>query len=317
MKVGADWTKLLHYPLLDPTPQSDGTIKVRCPYHEDSTPSAFVFPTGYYFCFGCDVEGKIPKGIAEKIIGGDLEKYDGQRVKEVYPTSEEVLDQTAIYKKAINQKGGDAYWESLSLKKLLPFDIVKESSIPTRQGLMFPAYCWPWRGSEFNPTFEPYVENRFPYPLYICGAQYRIKDVMDEDPDLKALTRGYRGLGMPGAKYRPRWAWGGEVDASYRYVIVSEGPQHALKFAAALHGYALCLCTFGGRHSPWQIKAINSLSPDYLIVTKDADSWRKRYRVEQTSTSTTLIEVGLFLDVDPLSPAGLRRVLSDLDFRIP
>jgi hypothetical protein len=33
--------------------------KIRCPYHDDSTPSCHVYPDGHFHCYGCDARGHV------------------------------------------------------------------------------------------------------------------------------------------------------------------------------------------------------------------------------------------------------------------
>lgn len=316
---GIDWTKLRDYPHLDPKVTSKGNLKVRCPFHSDRTPSAVIFPTGYFYCFGCETEGFIPKQIAEKILGGEIAST-GTYVKEQFPSVDVVEEQSLVVQKAIRSHTGESLLvRSFATKKHLPVDVVRTSTFPTRQGLLMPAFCWAWGDERFDPEIPPYAEHDYPYPLYVCGAQYRIKDALAEDPELKAITHGFRGFGMPGLQYRPRWAWDGKVAAKSRYIIVTEGPQHAYKFAVALEGKALALCTFGGSISGWQEKAIESLSPDCLLVVQDSDKWRDSDKPENKAIMREDhgLEVNLYLDADLISPLGLRRVLQSLEIPTP
>jgi len=295
-------------------------LSIHCPFHDDRTASAVIFPQGFFYCTVCEVYSRVPIDIFKQ-IWGSAPTQEGSH--SVGPTIEVVRQQTAIAMAAIKDTAARKRFAYQAIrfakaKKFASADIIINSTIPSAQGLITPSFAWPVLPKyTFDPMDAPFINNESPLPVWITGMQYRLKDVLDDYGEtegkapLKTLTFGFRGLSMPGKKYRPSWAWGGEVHCDTRAVVLCEAPQHALKMAEVTKGKVLCLSGFGAGFSQWQFDAIKALNPELFMIILDPD------RVPSFSKINEIEYPHLYLDLDLIHTHRLHRVLEEVSCTYP
>jgi len=270
-------------------------VSICCPFHDDHSPSAVIFTNGKFFCSVCHISGYPPRNIAEEILGGEI-SHD-LTPHTIYPSLTIIQEQTILFWDAFHhQSAYSSQIKRLSQAKHLNPNTLRDMAIPTAKGLMFPAFVWPLGDGGWDTMEEPFLRNESPYPIYIAGMQYRIKDVLPQrgEKSPKTLTFGFRGLGLPGRKHRPAWAWGGAVPTTTRDILIVEAPQHVAKISET-QPQILTMCSFGSNISPWQLNAIKSLKPDTWGYIFDPDCVRLP---TNPTIIAEMISRSLYVDLD-------------------